>query len=259
MGCQQKKSKRQSDGKDTSPPSAVVLYLDENLCDCRPIQLVLEKHGIRYQRHLAVYARGTEDHVWLPFVGDQGWVVLGKDKNLRYNMIERDALLENKVRSFEFAKGNLSKDEMADALDLAIPQILAMLAREEAPFVASITKNGTVHLKWNAKGSVANRKGAKRKTKRLAQTIGRDDAPTSVASVDIRRALAEWVGEDSMMADLFCPHPHESGLPTVMMPQDNGSRLCGRCQHSYVPGNPKFECGCVHCKSGGTLHLTSQT
>ena len=49
-----------------------VLFLDEGLHRCRPIQATLESLGVKYQRHCDWFERGTEDRVWLPVVGRVG-------------------------------------------------------------------------------------------------------------------------------------------------------------------------------------------
>lgn len=153
MGGHHKRSKKLSGGKVESPPEDLVLYLDENLCDCRPIQEVLEKAGIKYERHLAYFSRGTPDETWLPFVGEQGWIVLGKDRHFRYNELERIAFTRHKVRSFEFASANLSKDQMASALTTAIPALRRATRKFARPFVVSISQGGSVTLRWPTEGT----------------------------------------------------------------------------------------------------------
>lgn len=55
-----------------------VLYLDENLDNCKPILEALAAHGVKVERHQTHFARGTADDEWLPFVGENGWIVLNE-------------------------------------------------------------------------------------------------------------------------------------------------------------------------------------
>ena len=55
--------------RQPSLPEDFVLYLDENLHNCRPILDALTKHGVKHERHVQHFSAGAEDTTWLPFVG----------------------------------------------------------------------------------------------------------------------------------------------------------------------------------------------
>src|SRR5712692_6826572 len=108
------RSKKQSAGSRTRQPSLpedFVLYLDENLHSCKPILDALIQHGVKHERHGNHFPPGTEDTIWLPFVGQKGWVLVTKDKKIRYNELEKAAVLQNRVREFYFSSGNYSGTE----------------------------------------------------------------------------------------------------------------------------------------------------
>ncbi len=109
---------------------------------------MLSRLAVRHERHLSHFARGAADQEWLPKVGENKWILLTADKRIRYNMLEKKALSECKVKEFVFASGNLSGAEMAAALEQAIPRMIQLCAKTEAPFVAAITTAGEVHLRW---------------------------------------------------------------------------------------------------------------
>src|SRR5216683_7263711 len=150
MSARLSKSKRRSVGSERSLslPEDFVLYLDENLCNSAVILETLAKLGVRFERHLSHFSRGTLDESWLPLVGKNGWVLLTTDKRMRYNLLEKRALEKNRVREFVFASGNMSGQEMAETLELAIRKMLNMCSRIDPPFVAAITRSGEVHLRW---------------------------------------------------------------------------------------------------------------
>ena len=81
-------------------------------------------------------------------VGSKGWVLLTCDKRIRYNLLEKRALTEHAVREFVFTSGNMSGQDMAAALELALPEMRHLSSRLEPPFVAAITRTGEVHLRW---------------------------------------------------------------------------------------------------------------
>jgi len=84
-------------------------------------------------------------------VGSKGWVLLTADKRIRYNFLEKRALKEHAVREFVFASGNMSGQDMAIALELALPKMQRLSGNLNLPFVAAITRIGEVHLRWPKK------------------------------------------------------------------------------------------------------------
>jgi len=125
-----------------------VLYLDENLHNCQPVLEALNLAEIRYERHGTHFRQGTPDSIWLPFVGRNGWILITKDKNIRYNELEKDAIIQYRLREFYFVSGNLNKHDMAQILTTALPEIRRLCQKEPPPFIASITKLGKIHLRY---------------------------------------------------------------------------------------------------------------
>jgi hypothetical protein len=153
MSARLSKSKKRSVGSERSLllPEDFVLYLDENLCNSKVILETLTRLGVHFERHLSHFSRGTMDEIWLPLVGKNGWVLLTADKRIRYNLLEKRALDKNRVREFVFASGNMSGQEMAEALEQGIRKMVRMCTRIAPPFVAAITRSGEVHLRWPKK------------------------------------------------------------------------------------------------------------
>src|SRR5947209_18719272 len=97
-----------------------IIFLDENLDNCKPIMDALADGGITLKRHAEIFERGEDDDVWWTFVGERSWIVLTKDKRNRYNEWEKAAVRINRVREFYFACGNFNAAEMAVVLALAL-------------------------------------------------------------------------------------------------------------------------------------------
>jgi len=111
----------------------------------------LTRLGVPFQRHLSHFSRGIPDEQWLPLVGENGWILLTADKRIRYNFLEKRALEKNSVREFVFASGNMSGQEMANALEAALRKMRTLCRKCKPPFVAAITRTGEVHLRWPKK------------------------------------------------------------------------------------------------------------
>ena len=140
------------------PPDEFVLFLDENLHSCQPLLDALQQAGIPFQRHSDHFSAGTPDDDWLPLVGRSGWLLVTHDKRIRYNELERRAILRHGVRAFILTSGNLSGQEMASLLVNAFPQMQRICRRNDPPFITSIAKSGAVHLRYNRFGAVQTRK-----------------------------------------------------------------------------------------------------
>jgi hypothetical protein len=148
MAERRKKLRKQSGGK-IKPPKNFQIYLDENLCDCQPIINVLKNRHITAHRHLDHFDRGVPDHIWLPLVGRNKWILLTTDKRFRYNDIERFALREHNVQCFEFFDNRIGKNELAESLNSALKEMIKIKGRRTKCFVASISKLGHVKMKWD--------------------------------------------------------------------------------------------------------------
>ena len=84
---------------------------------------------------------GTDDIEWLPASGEQGWVLLTKDKDIRRRPLEIDAILSARVRAFVLTATDLRRDEQAEIFKKAIPKI-HRICRRPGPFVYNITALG---------------------------------------------------------------------------------------------------------------------
>jgi hypothetical protein len=105
------------------------------------------QHGVKHERHGHHFAAGTEDFVWLPFVGQHGWIVLTKDKRIRFNQLEKTAVRRYYVREFYFSSGNFTGLEMAEILTVALPEMAKTVKKQQPPFIASVSKSGHVDVK----------------------------------------------------------------------------------------------------------------
>lgn len=138
-----------------------VLFLDENLQNCKPILDALAEHSVRVELHQSRFSPGENDEVWLAVVAEYGWVALTKDKRNRYNDLEKAAITRYRVREFYFAAGNMNRDEMALALRKAIDKMREIVREQEPPLIASITRSGTINILYDKDGPTHERRRAK--------------------------------------------------------------------------------------------------
>jgi hypothetical protein len=79
-------------------------------------------------------------------------VVLAKDKNIKKNPLERQALFQAGVAAFFFTRADCTAEVCAQAIIKGLHKIANLLENERRPFIARITIEGKVELWINHKG-----------------------------------------------------------------------------------------------------------
>ncbi len=106
----------------SKPPEPLVFFVDESL-DSLTVVEALRAAGATVERLTEHFPRGTADEIWLAHAGNKDWVVLTRDKRIRYRQLERRALKEARVRAFVFTGGNITVKDTAVILVKALPRI----------------------------------------------------------------------------------------------------------------------------------------
>lgn len=79
------------------------------------------------------------DEEWLELAGSRGWVVLMKDRRIRYRRAELDAVKRHRVRCFCMANRNLPAEDMAERFLRCVPEMVEA-CRDPGPFVYVVYK-----------------------------------------------------------------------------------------------------------------------
>ncbi len=79
----------------------------------------------------------VRDAAWLQLVGERGWVALMKDRSVRSNRAEREAVKRYAVRCFCIPRQDLTAQEMADRF-LHNLGAMAAACREPSPFMYTV-------------------------------------------------------------------------------------------------------------------------
>lgn len=81
--------------------------------------------------------------MFLPIVGENRWVFLTKDKHVRRNQLEVDAILNSGLRAFVLTAAGLGGDEQAAVFVRAMRKIVR-ICRQRGPFVYNLTRTGLI-------------------------------------------------------------------------------------------------------------------
>jgi hypothetical protein len=107
------KLKKPSDASLPSPPERLIFFVDRSL-GRKVIPAALRAAGEEVRIHDEHFPQDAKDEVWLADVGKSGWVVLTKDKHIRYRASEIQALRAANVRAFVLtSRGDLTGAEVS--------------------------------------------------------------------------------------------------------------------------------------------------
>ena len=134
-----KSTKRSAAKTRPRPHSAPTFYVDE--CLGRAIALRLQTDG--YDAKPFDEFGGSCDAEFLPVIGQRNWILLTKDKNLRRNQLEVEAILNAGIRAFVVTATTLNHQQITELLLNAMPKI-CRVSRQRGPFVYNITATGTM-------------------------------------------------------------------------------------------------------------------
>lgn len=128
----------------SKPPKPLVYFVDESL-DSLTVVEALRAAGAIVERLTDHFAKGTPDETWLAHAGRCNWIVLTRDKRIRYRQLEKLALTEAKVRAFVFTGGNVTVKDTAAILVRALPHIVRLCRTQTGPFIYHIGLAGKPH------------------------------------------------------------------------------------------------------------------
>jgi len=137
-----KRSGTPSAASSTSkPPEPLTYFLDESL-DSLIVATALREAGAMIERSTEHFDKGTQDDVWLAKAGENRWIVLTRDKRIRYRQLERLTLQAAKVRAFVFTGGNVTTKDTGVILAGALERMATIARADPGPFIYHIGKAG---------------------------------------------------------------------------------------------------------------------
>jgi len=97
--------------------------------------------------HDDLFPQATQDVEWLPEAGPQRWLVVTRDDRIRYNQLEKQAVLAAKLRFFSITSSSLTGDEAAELIVSAFPAISRLCRRRSKHgFIAKISRGPDVRI-----------------------------------------------------------------------------------------------------------------
>lgn len=105
--------------------------------------------GMVVESHADHFAHDTPDSDWIPIVSQRGWVILTRDRRMRYKPAEREAILRSGARVLILV-GKVTHRELAINCVRSRARIESFIARNTAPFIARIYRPSPAEVKRDA-------------------------------------------------------------------------------------------------------------
>ena len=121
----------------------ITLFIDRDIWSYR-LDDALRSAGIPFVAHREHFADDTADPEWIAAVGDRGWVIVTRDRRIRYRANEVAAVRRGRLHMFALTSGNVSAAETAAIVVKAWPAIQRAVAATAPPMMWSITRGGEV-------------------------------------------------------------------------------------------------------------------
>ncbi len=121
------------------------MFIDRSL-GRKKVASALRQAGAQVEVHDDHFPPDANDEHWLTAVGERGWLVLTKDLQIRRRATERQALMRAGVGAFVLTARGLDGAQMAETFVKALPAMRRFVSRNQPPFIARITRDGSVSL-----------------------------------------------------------------------------------------------------------------
>jgi hypothetical protein len=125
------------------PPEPLVFFVDRSL-GRHFVPEAPRGLGASLEIHDDHFDKETKDADWIASVAGRGWVILTKDRRIRYGPLERAAVFAANARMFALTGGNLSGPEMAAVLTKQFEKMSRIAKSEPPPFIARISHTGII-------------------------------------------------------------------------------------------------------------------
>lgn len=110
----------------------------------RKLGKALAAADIPFVPHHERFAPDAPDEEWLAAAADQGWIVLTRDRRIRYKHNEHAAVTQARLHMFVLTQGGLTATETAQIVVQAYPAMLRRAMLDVPPAFYSVARSGAI-------------------------------------------------------------------------------------------------------------------
>lgn len=138
------KSKKRSASSGSALPD-LPLFIDRCAWSKR-LGEALKTAGIEHIAHHERFAPSCPDDEWLSAAGQENWIVVTRDQNIRRKANELKAFRDAGLIVFALASGNASAADTANLLVDLYPRFLQLARNTKRPAMFSVSLGRTISL-----------------------------------------------------------------------------------------------------------------
>lgn len=127
-----------------SESQPLTFFTDE--CLGRLVPHALKDAGMPVEMYADWFGPGMPDTAWIPFVNEQGWLILTKDSMVGRRINEQAAIAQAGAKVFIFVSGNANSEIISAAFVKAHPKMVEIATTTAPPFIAKVYKLGEPSL-----------------------------------------------------------------------------------------------------------------
>jgi predicted nuclease of predicted toxin-antitoxin system len=134
-------SGKPSGSSSASPPDARRLLIDRCAWSAT-LGRALTDAGIPFEAHHEHFRHDTPDSEWLAAAADRNWLVITRDKRIRYTANELAAVRKARLHLFVFTQGALSAEETGRIVVACYTAIIRASRSVAPPAFFSMARSG---------------------------------------------------------------------------------------------------------------------
>lgn len=115
----------------------MTVFVDVNLGTL--IKDYLVEMGLTVILHADHFAGRIDDVTWIPFVAEQGWPVLTRDRKIKRRPLERQAVIDGALKFFLIGCANATLPTTVKVIRSHLNSLKALSSWMPGPFIATMT------------------------------------------------------------------------------------------------------------------------
>ena len=118
-----------------------MIFIDRSIPRSVAEALKLVRSDVRWLED--EFAHNVKDAEWLREIGGRGWLVVGRDRRIRYRPAEKQAIIDARVGYFCIAQdANPTRWEYLRLIATTLDQMERLYTTTDRPFIYAIYKDG---------------------------------------------------------------------------------------------------------------------
>jgi hypothetical protein len=132
-------------GTSTTKPLESLTFFTDQDTSCEDLITVLIEAGARVVRLKEIYPVDQDDETWIEECSKKGWIILSRNKRIRYVSTQLQKIITHKGRAFFIISSKpMTGLQMADRIAKAVPKMRKVIDKHDGPWLVKLQADGVV-------------------------------------------------------------------------------------------------------------------